>query len=96
MTAPLLTPVDTAIFDEDVIRDLEEHQDDVLPCRASDCSGKCEREATHVLVCRACNRQASYVCGPHGVVAASSSAPATHTVCGIRGPFRELVRVVPL
>lgn len=96
MTAPLLTPADTAIFDEDVIRDLEEHQDDVLPCRVSDRTGKCEREATHVLVCRICNRQSCHVCGPHGAWAAESTVPATHTVCGIRGPIRELVRVVPL
>lgn len=34
MPAPLLTPLDTPIFDDDVIAEMEQHLDDVPPCIA--------------------------------------------------------------
>lgn len=37
MTVPLLTPLDTPIFDEDVIAEIEEHLDDVVPCVGPTC-----------------------------------------------------------
>lgn len=58
MSAPLLTPLDTPIFDEDVLGHIEEHADDAPTCDA------CERPAAVRFVHRCCG-VAELVCAPH-------------------------------
>lgn len=38
MSTPLLTPLESAIFDEDVIAEMEKHIDDAVPCIAPNCT----------------------------------------------------------
>lgn len=52
MSVPLLTPLESAIFDEDVIADLEAHFDDDLACTVDDCG----KAASVTVAMRCCSR----------------------------------------
>lgn len=52
MSAPLLTPLDTPIFDEDVITDLEGRVEDDLNCQHGGCTNAADLRA----VMRCCRR----------------------------------------
>lgn len=59
-------------------------------------AGKCGAEATHALFCVGCGRAIGFACADHAVWARHSDRTARHTVCGLGGLIRELVKVVPL
>lgn len=60
MSVPTLTPAETAIFDDDVIEDLEEHYDDDLTCVVDGCDAPAEVAAT----ARCCNHT-DLICERH-------------------------------
>ncbi|MBN9176097.1 MAG: hypothetical protein J0I43_01825 [Microbacterium sp.] len=80
MSVPLLTPLDSPIFDEDVIAGLDEHFDEVPRCEAPK---GCDKPATHrlVIVCP-CRRWSRCGCTVH--VATSLGYLATMSPrCGL-------------
>lgn len=99
--APTLTPLDTPVFDEDVIADMEKRLDTPPSCEARE---RCERPATVVLRHRCCGLS-ELVCGP--CLAESREHVATHPtavfwclVCRVQfAPpvsFDDMIAVVPL
>jgi hypothetical protein len=84
------------IHDEDVIAEMEGHADDELQCIITEGREKCEAAATHILVCRNCNKHAACACERHAVMVATSEQPTKHATCGAVGALRDLIRVVPL
>lgn len=58
MTAPLLTPLESAIFDEDVIAEMEGNLDDTIQRE------RCESVATLHVTIRCCGESALW-CGAH-------------------------------
>lgn len=65
-------------------------------CECITISGKCGREATHVLLCVACGVGVGFACMEHAIRVRKTERRATHTGCGFAGAMRELVVVVPL
>lgn len=61
MTAPLLTPLETPIFDEDVIKEMEGNLDEVIPC------GICDAQAFIRVSMRCCGDPAMW-CRPHWAI----------------------------
>lgn len=61
MSTPLLTPLESAIFDEDVIADLEAHFDDDLACTVDDCG----KAASVTVAMRCCSTRTWVVCDEH-------------------------------
>ncbi|MDQ1206183.1 hypothetical protein QE377_002542 [Microbacterium sp. SORGH_AS 862] len=58
MSIPTLTPLETPIFDDDVIAEMEQHVDEVLAC----C--RCVAEATSICITTCCKAQFP-ICPPH-------------------------------
>jgi hypothetical protein len=58
VSAPLLTPLDSPVFDDDVIAGMEERFDDPVTCRG------CERSAVAVARMRCCGTSGP-ICGEH-------------------------------
>lgn len=78
-----------------VFEDIIEHWDDEIPCVVRMATGTCGCPATHAAVCRQCGWQFT-LCGPHVIKFTVSKVRRHCPYCGLRGLFRELVRVVPL
>lgn len=102
MTAPLLTPADTAIYDDDVIADLEHR--DVLPCAVSGCANVIRWR----LVLKCPCRQTAVFCRWHKLsrmlrLSRLLRSPFVIVSCGVcehvfphRTPVGEVVTEVPL
>lgn len=54
---PPLTPLKSAIFDEDVIRDMEQHRDDIV------CCSRCSNGAQFLVVTRCCAQRTMFCPG---------------------------------
>lgn len=59
-------------------------------------SGKCGKEATHQLICLECERTCGLSCIDHAIWVRTTDRRGKHTMCGVSGLLRELVKVVPL
>lgn len=95
MSAPLLTPLDTPIFDDDVIAEMEEHADDVPQCICW-MGAPCPAIATHSASCNACTGLIGLVCATHAMAVVEDRRVAVHASCGSSGSVCDLVKVVPL
>lgn len=102
MSAPVLTPADSAIFDEDVITEMEEHLDEPIACGIE----TCEKEAAWRVSLRCCG-DSTFMCTPHYFVTRSRlewqliwAGTAQCAACGavFARPlsYDLIVRVVPL
>lgn len=60
MSTPTLTPLETPIFDDDVIASMEEHADDEVSCDMPDCDAP-----AHVLALTRCCRSEDRLCERH-------------------------------
>lgn len=93
MTAPTLTPLDTPLFDDDVIADLEEHIGDSPSCEAPK---GCDEVAVarFVVVCPC--RKVRLGCAPH-IDSTSRWFDQSGTIrCQSCGGLVETYRVIPL
>ena len=94
-TVPMLTPADTAIWDDDVIADLEKRFDDEIPCTA------CGKPASHLLICRGGCGTRSNVC-PRCLALARAIAEVKRLSCQVCGYLAQrpgvdaMWKVVPL
>jgi|GEM_PF-2318981 len=103
MSLPLLTPLDTPIFDEDVIAEMEEHFDDVVPCLPDDCG-----EPAVLLLANRCCSAGITVCARHYARCRawwavfvllhrhSMTCISCGHVCTAGTPFEEAFKEVPL
>lgn len=100
MSTPLLTPVESPIFDDLVIAELEEHFDEDVPCHVSS-----EHAAEVSVQCRGCGSGVA-VCDEHAerirhdvdeAIAASALGFVVCQRCKAMGfSFDEIAAVVPL
>ncbi|ALJ20395.1 hypothetical protein [Microbacterium sp. No. 7] len=106
MSAPLLTPLDSPIFDDDVISEMEEHLNDAAACETDECVRGAEVRA----VARCCGRT-TLLCTEHLHLARRSveatlalccivGRPSSCLACGARFPagtvFNEIYEVHPI
>lgn len=69
-----------------------EHLDFEPRCNAR----KCDRVARWNTLCTACGAHVGLTCEPCRLEVVRITAERTHDVCGVRAPFRDLVRFLPL
>lgn len=97
MSIPILTPLDSPIFDEDVLTEMSEHVDDDVACLVHGC----EAAATVRLVFRCCGASGP-LCKEHLEVKRFLVAMNPFLVCGYCGRkflfpgFEQVFRVVTL
>jgi hypothetical protein len=102
MSAPVLTPTESAIFDEDVLTEIEERLDEPIDCVVDDCG----REAAWRVSLRCCGDSAFFCHGHYFLTRARmelqlmGAATAHCVTCGhvfVRPLSYDLIaRVVPL
>jgi hypothetical protein len=97
----MLTPLDSAIFDDDVVEEMESRFDEVLPCK------RCSTEAKVLLITRCCKLR-GVLCEVHAKeYRAECEIVLKRSFGGVRCPhcenrfenfaqFEDVVRVVEL
>lgn len=97
VTAPSLTPLDSAIFDEDVVAEMEsEDLDPRCTCTHVRSGALCGRLAVAWGRCRSCGEHVAFICAPHSETVRRSERRVQHDACGAAGPCADICEVLPL
>lgn len=86
----------SVVLDEQTETVVLDNLDFDVTCDVVATGGQCCETADYQMVCVGCGDPCGLLCLSHAIYARTSDRSLRHTPCGLNGPLRDIVTVVPL
>lgn len=86
----------SVLLDEETSTVVLDDLDFEISCEVVGSHGPCREAADYQMECVGCGGTCGLLCISHAIYARTSDRPLTHRPCGLNGPLRDIVEVVPL